>query len=250
MPPNLYNKNRCPACNGSGWITVEEDDGNSVAVRCRCYTNRRKEALLLGANISNRYKHCTFDNFETFSAQGSFLSPKKAQLNPAMAKEVVQEFVKEYPTNKKGFLIIGSCGVGKTHLAVAFIRAIVKEKGVSSLFYDFRDLLSEIKASFKSSTSVESSILKPVLEKEILVLDELGAEKITEWTRDTLAFIINRRYNENLTTIFTSNWLDDAESDEETLEDRIGYRLRSRLYEMCRVIEIVGEDYRKRDSFI
>ncbi|MGA1867485.1 MAG: ATP-binding protein [bacterium] len=250
MSLNFSYKNICPACNGSGWLTVEDKDGTSVAIRCRCYINRRKEGLLLETNISTRYKHCTFDNFETLSTQGSFLSPTKAQLTPAMAKEVVQEFVKEYPMKKRGLLIIGSCGVGKTHLGVALIKTLIKEKGVPCIFYDFRDLLNEIKASYKSTRSVESSILKPVLEKDVLVLDELGAEKITEWTRDTLAFIINRRYNENLTTIFTSNWLDDAGADEETLQDRIGYRLRSRLYEMCRVIEIVGEDYRKRESFI
>ena len=77
------------------------------------------------------------------------------------------------------------------------------------------------------------------------MLDELGAQKVTEWMRDTLTYIINQRYNEKKTTIITSNWLDEADDEEDTLTGRIGYRLRSRLYEMCQVWEIVGDDYRR-----
>ncbi|MEJ2111871.1 MAG: hypothetical protein P8Z37_18570 [Acidobacteriota bacterium] len=89
-------------------------------------------------------------------------------------------------------------------------------------------------------------MLQPVLEAKVLVLDELGANKPTDWVRDTISHIINCRYNDKKLTIFTSNYLDAARNHkEETLTDRIGIRLRSRLYEMCREIEIYGEDFRK-----
>jgi DNA replication protein DnaC len=78
------------------------------------------------------------------------------------------------------------------------------------------------------------------------VLDEIGASKPTDWVRDTMAHVINTRYNDKKLTIFTTNYLDERKSEkEETLEDRIGVRLRSRLFEMCKTIKIEGHDYRK-----
>ena len=99
-------------------------------------------------------------------------------------------------------------------------------------------------------------VLAPVLDAEILVLDDLGAERPTEWVRDTFAYILNSRYNRKLTTLITSNFEDGQQSyatladgtritkKDETLEDRIGTRLRSRLYEMCKVLRIEGNDFR------
>ena len=94
----------------------------------------------------------------------------------------------------------------------------------------------------------ELGVLAPVLNAEILVLDELGASKPTDWVRDTMAHIINSRYNDRKLTIFTTNYLDERKREkEETLEDRIGVRLRSRLYEMCRTVEMSGHDFRRQN---
>jgi DNA replication protein DnaC len=146
-----------------------------------------------------------------------------------------------------GLLFLGPCGVGKTHLAVSILKNVITEKGDSCLFYDFRDLLREIQLSWDSVSQVsEWDILRPVLEARVLVLDELGSNKPTDWVRDTMAHIINCRYNDRRITIFTSNYLDTPmRSGEETLADRIGIRLRSRLYEMCKLIEIRGKDFRR-----
>jgi len=145
-----------------------------------------------------------------------------------------------------GLLITGPCGVGKTHLAVAILRKLIDEKETRCLFSDFRDLLRDIQNSYNpiSGTS-EAKILEPILKAEVLVLDELGASKMTEWVRDTVSYIINSRYNDRRTTLFTSNYLDAAENGQETLSDRIGVRMRSRLYEMCRLLEIQGGDFRR-----
>jgi DNA replication protein DnaC len=225
----------CPYCNGSGWETTE--DGAKVR-RCRCLESAREERLLAEARIPKRYEHCDL---------ASYLPSHESQTS---AKNFVQRFIDQYPLVDVGLLFLGNCGVGKTHLAVALLKQVIIEKGDGGLFYDFRDLLREIQASWNSvSQASEWDVLKPVLEARILVLDELGANKPTEWVRDTIAHIINCRYNDKKLTIFTSNYLDTpAKTGEETLTDRIGVRLRSRLYEMCRDVEIRGDDFRKENK--
>jgi DNA replication protein DnaC len=141
---------------------------------------------------------------------------------------------------------MGPVGTGKTHLSVAILHGLI-EKGVSCLFYEFGSLLKEIQGSYNSlSQTSELKVLAPIFEAEVLVLDELGASKTTDWVRDTMMQIIGTRYNERKLTIFTTNYFDErgAERDE-TLEDRIGVRLRSRLYEMCRTVELDGKDFRR-----
>jgi DNA replication protein DnaC len=222
----------CSICNGSGWAPT--GDAGTVR-RCRCLDAMRIDRLLAEARIPKRYEHCDLISYLPIHE-----SQKKA-------KACVQRFLEKYPLIDVGLLILGTCGVGKTHLAVALLRQVIIEKGDSGLFYDFRDLLRDIQSSWNSvSQSSEMDILRPVLEAKVLVLDELGANKPTEWVRDTIAYIINCRYNDKKLTIFTSNFLDaTAKPGEETLTDRIGVRLRSRLYEMCRGVEIRGDDFRK-----
>jgi len=108
--------------------------------------------------------------------------------------------------------------------------------------------LKEIQESYDPiSQTSESKVLTPVYEAEVLVLDELGASKPTDWVRDTMMQIIGARYNERKLTIFTTNYMDVRRNTaDETLEDRVGIRLRSRLYEMCKTVIIEGEDYRRR----
>jgi DNA replication protein DnaC len=142
---------------------------------------------------------------------------------------------------------MGPAGVGKTHLAVSIIRDLI-EKGFAGVFCEFGSLLKEIQDSYNPiSKSSEFKVLAPVFQVDVLVLDELGATVPTEWVRDTMYQIINKRYNDRRITIFTTNYLDDRRSEkEQILEDRIGTRLRSRLFEMCTNVVIDGEDFRRR----
>jgi DNA replication protein DnaC len=232
MNAQMQASEMCPICNGSGWEYAE--DSGKVR-RCRCLEGVRAERLLAEARIPKRYEHCDLD---------SYLPNHESQKK---AKIYVQRFLEKYPQIDVGLLFLGTCGVGKTHLAVALLKQVIIEKGDGGLFYDFRDLLREIQGSWNSiSQASEIDVLRPVLEAKVLVLDELGANKPTEWVRDTIAHIINCRYNDKKLTIFTSNYLDTpAKSGEEALADRIGVRLRSRLYEMCREVEMSGIDFRQ-----
>ena len=232
MSSPVQTEDLCPICNGSGW---EPDEGRGSVRRCRCLETARVAKLLAGARIPKRYEHCDLD---------SYLPNHESQKK---GKIYVQRFLEKYPQIDVGLLFLGTCGVGKTHLAVALLKQVIAEKGDAGLFYDFRDLLREIQGSWNSiAQASELDVLKPVLEARVLVLDELGANKPTEWVRDTIAYIINCRYNDKKLTIFTSNYLDTpAKPGEESLTDRIGVRLRSRLYEMCRAIEIRGADFRQ-----
>jgi len=245
------NSGACPLCEGTGWV-LEDVKGRALARRCKCYFDRRMDNLLNRANIPKRYQNCSFANFEIHKDNRSHVD----------ALKLSKKFVSDYPGLNVGLLYIGACGVGKTHLAVAVIRELVLKKRVFAMFYDFRDLIREIQSTFSpDATLTETGILEPVFESEVLVLDELGAKRPSAWVEETVFYIINHRYNHKKLTIFTSNYLDTADEEDtrqpmfkksemnktgdDTLVDRIGYRLRSRIYEMCKVVDMVGDDYRK-----
>lgn len=224
---------QCPHCYGTGMEVV----AGKGARRCRCREKGAQSKLIDSVRIPRRYDNCTLQNFYPAPNNGTQLK----------AFNYAFRLVREYPAVERGLLFTGPVGVGKTHLSVAILRGLV-EKGVACLFYEFGALLKEIQDSYNPiSKTSELRVLAPVYQAEVLVLDELGASKPTDWVRDTMMQIINTRYNDRRLTIFTTNYLDARRKEsDETLEDRIGARLRSRLYEMCRTVHIDGEDYRRR----
>jgi DNA replication protein DnaC len=223
----------CSFCYGTGMEVVT----GKGARRCRCRTEEQQKRLLEAARIPRRYTRCALSNYLPASDNGTQLR----------AFNYSFKLVNEYPAVDRGLLFMGTVGTGKTHLSAAILRGLM-EKGIPCLFYEFGALLKEIQNSYNPVSQVsELKVLAPVYETEVLVLDELGASKPTDWVRDTMMQIIGTRYNERRLTIFTTNYLDTRRSEaEETLEDRIGARLRSRLYEMCKTVIIEGEDYRRK----
>lgn len=221
----------CPICFGSGMEIVAGEG----ARRCGCRKRDLYSVQIRSARIPRRYEKCHFNTYET-DDRTNF-----------RARKLANDFANEFPAVDQGLLFIGPVGVGKTHLAVSILKGLI-ERGIPCLFYEFGELLKEIQDSYNPNTKAsELGVLAPVLNVEVLVLDELGASKPTDWVRDTMAHIINTRYNNKKATIFTTNYADERQNDrEETLEDRIGVRLRSRLFEMCKTIEMKGQDYRRR----
>jgi DNA replication protein DnaC len=239
-------KDTCPVCEGTGWV-LDKVEGGARARRCECHRERRLKALRRQAAIPRRYLNCTFGNFEDHDRENH---------SQRDALRIARRFVQDYPVQDVGLLFIGPCGVGKTHLAVAVIQELIQTKRASCRFYDFRELIRDIQSTFTpDSPLTESDILQPVFNCEVLVLDELGAQRSSAWVDETIFFIINSRYNNRKLTIFTSNYPDSGEKEDprtpwfkkegDSLVDRIGVRLRSRIYEMCKVVEMTGPDYRK-----
>jgi DNA replication protein DnaC len=245
----------CSICGGTGWREVAGSK-ERVVVRCDCRVKGRTDRLLAGAKIPTRYEHCELSTFKCDPE-----NPEDAKLGGA--RLAAGRFVEEYPVEKTGLLFVGTVGVGKTHLAVGIIKALIRDKGVPCLFCDYRELLKSIQHSYNPSVqATEMEILRPVFDAEVLVLDELGAVRSTEWVFDTVNYILNSRYNDNKTTIITTNFPDKPEQENlddsvsisqtaaaraarrETLGDRIGERMRSRLHEMCKKVDIDGRDYR------
>jgi DNA replication protein DnaC len=248
----------CTLCRGTGWKMVPRPDGaGRVAVPCDCGMEERSARVIERARIPKRYQHCDFESYSTDVG----VTPEHSQ-SLKQAKLVAQAFVRDYPGgSEKGLLLMGPSGVGKTHLAVAALKELIG-RGHQGLFSDYRELLKEIQASYNpASQSTEMAVLEPVRSAEILVLDDLGASKPSDWVRDIVGIVLNARYNEKHTTIITTNYSDNPVSEgepamlpskrlvqpvrEDSLEQRIGSRMRSRLFEMCRTVEVSAPDFRR-----
>jgi DNA replication protein DnaC len=225
---------QCPFCDDTGWKPIDHDGVRRV-VRCECWRETVSRHRLDAANIPRRYQHCTIDNFTAYNE------------SLERAADRARALVSAFPAIGRGLFFEGQPGVGKTHLAVAILKEVVQTTGASGLFYDTRDLLRIIRSTYNASIqTTELDILRPVMTADLLVLDDLGAEKTSEWVEETMNLIVNTRYNERRPTLFTSNYLDiPDDTDPNALLFRIGYRMRSRLHEMCEFVIMDGADYRE-----
>ena len=238
----------CERCGGTGFAIVSRA-GREYAQACAC----RRASSADGSDpasacrIPPRYEHCTLGSFE----------PGSASLAAALEKAMA--YCSGYPhlgaDEGLGLLFCGDNGVGKTHLAVGVLRELVETKGARGQYWDFHELIREIKSSYDPETkTTELQVLEPVVEADVLLLDDLGAWKMTDWMNDTLFYILNSRYMAKRPTLITTNYQDvtreealaaDSLRRREFLVERIGQRLRSRLMEMCLVVRLQGGDHRQ-----
>lgn len=192
---------------------------------------------LADAGIPKRYQGCDFDSFVIYPNE---------RLTSAVTR--ARAFAEAFPVVDRGLFFVGPPGIGKSHLAVAVLKHVITSCGAHGLFYEVRSLLRLIRSTYNPvMRTAETDILRPVIEAELLVLDDLGSEKPSEWVDETLNLIVNSRYSDRRLTIFTSNYEEkEDQGDPDSLFARVGFRMHSRLYEMCEFLEFDGADYRHR----
>ena len=243
----------CAKCGGTGFIIVERA-GISGAGPCDCRAQGRASRLAGKSQIPLLYQNASFDNFSV---------PND---NPVARRELttvllaIKQFVRDFPNEKRpGLLLIGETGCGKTHLAVAALREIIA-KGFEGLFCNYQTLLADIKSGYDPSSNTSSrEAYRTALDAGVLLLDDLGAHRTTDWVEDTINSIITYRCDSRLPLLATTNMPDpdagsattqvsgDRREYRRTLAEQIGARARSRLFEMCTVIRMpLIEDYRVR----
>lgn len=251
-------------------------DGRAGTARaCSCRAENVVPRLVAAAGIPARYRHCRLGNFHVSSSRA------RVDTQLLQARTVAQQYVDDFlqpgetgavTFRNSGLLFSGPPGVGKTHLAAGVLVELVERYRVHGAFVEFTSLIHQIQSTFDpGSPESKRQVLDPLMDAELLILDELGSQQPTPWVRDVLYLIINGRYTRRLPTIFTTNYrleglgvtapplrattLDrgrDAEPVREEpalLSTRLPPMLVSRLYEMAQPVVLDGvEDFRREHA--
>ncbi len=232
----------CDRCGGTGFVKEE----NGAVSLCECRFS--KEDLNRALRIPRRFWSADLDNYVCEN-------PSETE-----AYKEAYIFASSYdPEEGRGLTFVGPPGVGKTHLAVGVLKKIYREKGVKGVFFDTKDLIYRLKALIEEGRTARA--IKALLNHPLLVLDDLGSERLSDWQREMISYIISYRYNNLKSTIITTNFsltgeekkdrrirnvVEGVELPKALMVDRLGPGTVSRIYEMTKVIYLNGRDRRKR----
>ncbi len=246
----------CKACQGLTQRSVDRQ-----AQFCRTPSPTRVMHILNDAQIPSRYTAADFSQFQNTSGTCMQVSEK------------LRAWAAGFAAGTPGLVISGPVGVGKTYLLVCLAKQLARQ-GIGVRFVDFFQLLAEVKASYSKNTTSEMDVLAPLLQVEVLFIDELGKGRNTDFELTILDQLIMGRYNQNKTIVASTNCtfkeilhpkhiysnkaLDDGEPSDKfglfasdiqgSLEYRVGKRIFSRLVETTQFVEMLGRDYRRRDN--
>jgi DNA replication protein DnaC len=230
-PGDGREEHACPVgvCDGSGWIVADDED---VARPCECRAKRTNRAMSnrIGTGIPKRYRGVSFERKPI------------ADLDP-MVLRPVQDYVRRIDDQLeagRGLWFSGDVGTGKTSLAMLVSKAAL-EAGHSVAIYSVPRLLAEIKETFdRDSSGSYMQLFRRLVSVDLLHLDDLGAERPTEWVLEQLYSIVNERWQDQSSIVVTTNLhgLDE-------LREQVGPRTVSRLREICDdPLPLMGADLR------
>lgn len=228
----------CPKCNGTGWVREIKGEKEFVH-KCGCKSQDILISKSEKANIPRRFVGYTLKTY----------CPDKDNPSQGRAKKIVQKFIDDYPAVEKGLLLQGSVGLGKTQLLCTIANELMKKDEYIDIYYiDWHDLVREMRTgeghNSRDFVSINNLISK-LVEVELLLFDEFASSEVSQWVKENIYYLINKRYNDRKMTIFATNFYDEIKEGRETLTERIDKRLRSRLYEMAQSVEIRGVDFRR-----
>lgn len=223
----------CPLCGGVGFTFTTDENGYETARPCACSSVGRRIDLLNRARLPGRYAEATFTTFR---------SDKNKSLQSAHSNAF--KFAREFREGDRGLLYWGTPGAGKTHLLVSILRYLAAKRGIAVRFVEFVHLLSDLKARFGNADQ-SGDPLADLVEVPVLAIDELGKNRGTEWEMGVLDELISKRYNANRTTLFATNLSPQVREGKESLPERMGERISSRINEMCHIEHLNAPDYRK-----
>ncbi len=229
----------CRSCLGVAQSVVD-----GVARPCRSPSPRRIVNLFNQAMIPARYAGAHMGEFNNYTGNCSFI------VNTI--KHWIRDFDPE--AENKGLIISGPVGIGKTYMITALARRLA-ERGVSVRFVDFFQLISQIKGAYAENRS-DQDILRPLIAVDVLVIDELGKGRNTDFEATVLDQLVMNRYNQNKILVATTNLSIQSRASDPSengsfnylgsLEARVGTRIFSRLMETTTFIEMKGEDFRRQ----
>ncbi len=196
----------CPKCKGTGFVKKE----SGLLELCEC--RFKEEDINKALGIPKRFWHATLDNFELRTA------------SERTAFAVCQYYVSSFGEKEgEGLTFVGNPGVGKTHLAVGVLKEIFLKKGVRGRFFDTKDLLYRLRSLIEEGKL--SRAIKRILGLPLIVLDDLGSERLSDWQREVLSYIITYRYNNLKSTLITTNLFISDEDKEKALKEKKGDKL-------------------------
>lgn len=221
MQPSEPEETKCPLCNGTGFVFSRLDDsGNEIFRPCECQTMRVMQNKLQFASIPEEFSGYTVDSFD-LSLYQSAEAREKAEMAKVLCSNYVRDFLKLRDSGKGLYMYSQTKGSGKTRMAASVANDIINMHRVSAKFATTLQILDEIKRTWEPGEGSEQSFLHEISDVPVLVLDDIGVEKMSPWVNEKFYNILNNRMIHKQITIFTSNCVIERLSFDERIINRI-----------------------------
>ena len=258
LPEVDINQPVCPFCKSPQTVIISHAGTTDQGIRkyCDCtkmqyYLKQKhqlrelKEQLMIEQKRDDFQKKRAWKMFEESGVGKRFLTASfenyERERMPK-AYDIALGYVEKFEKNDgEGLLFTGDVGTGKTHLAAAISAEIIRKYSATVEFVSFTEALATMRAAFSESNNNDQILEERMRKADLLVIDDLGKENLSAFTKNVLYRVVNGRYKDKLPLIITSN------HEIESLSERLDYGTFSRIADVCKVVEMRGIDYRMKD---